>query len=154
MTHTNRLAARLAGLLLLCGGVAQAHHSQALFDMTQCRQLTGIVRTLQFQYPHSWLWVYEGDGSDKNQVWAFEFAAPGNLVQADPRWSNKVVRAGDKVQIAYSPMKDGRKAGSMAALTLPSGDTLKIGTPACAYKYSPGRAAAQAPTAKTDPPNK
>jgi hypothetical protein len=154
MTHIKRIAAGLAGLSLLCGGVATAHHSQALFDMTQCKQLGGTVRTLQFQYPHSWLWVYAGDGADKSNIWAFEFAAPGNLVQADPRWNNRVVRAGDKVQVAFSPMKDGRKAGSMAALTLPNGQTLKIGTPACGYKYSPGRAAAQAPAAKTDLPKK
>jgi hypothetical protein len=154
MIHLSRLAAVLTCLVLSVGGVATAHHSQALFDMTQCKQLTGTVRTLQFQYPHSWLWVYEGNGADKTKVWAFEFAAPGNLVQADGRWNNRVVKAGDKVQIAFSPMKDGRKAGSMAALTLPGGSTLKIGTPACGYKYSPGRAAAQTPVAKTDLPKK
>jgi hypothetical protein len=150
MMGSYRLAASFVSLSLMCSGTATAHHSQALFDMAQCKQLAGTVRTFQFQYPHSWLWVYAGDGADKTDIWAFEFAGPGNLVQTDRHWKGDVVKKGDKVLVSYSPMKDGRKAGSMAALTLPDGSTLKIGTPACGYKYSPGRAAAQTPAANTD----
>jgi hypothetical protein len=152
MMSSLRLAASLAGLSLMGGSVATAHHSQVMFDMAQCKQLAGTVRTFQFQYPHSWLWVYAGDGADKTDIWAFEFAGPGNLVQTDPHWKGDVIKKGDKVVVSYSPMKDGRKAGSMAALTLPDGSTLKIGTPACGYKYSSGRAAAQPAAGSTDQP--
>lgn len=138
MNVSSRLNA--AALLFVTAGfgsqVAYAHHSQAMFEMSQCKMLAGTVRTLEFQYPHSWLWVVVQNKSGNADIWAFEFAAPGNLVAIDPRWNENVVKKGDKVSVEFSPIKDGRKAGSMASLTAPDGNKLTIGTPACAGKYS------------------
>jgi hypothetical protein len=144
MTRHTAITAMVLGAAALTAGVAPAHHSQAMFDMGRCDALSGTVRTFQFQYPHSWLWVYVPNKQGEQDIWAFEFAAPSNLMQADKRWTRDVVKKGDKVTVNFSPTRDGRKAGSMAAVTLPDGSMLKLGTPACGYRFSEGRTKARA----------
>ena len=115
----------------LLSQVAAAHHSQAFFDMTQCKTITGTIRTFQYQYPHSWMWIYVTNAQGGQDVWGFEAAAPAQMIEVDAHWKRDIVKNGDKVTIKYSPMKDGRNGGALATLTLPDGATLRAATPAC-----------------------
>jgi len=111
---------------------AFAHHSQAMFDMSQCLSIEGTVRTFQFGFPHSWLWiVVPGKQGGEPEIWGFESAAPVQMMEVNPRWKRDVVAKGDKVTIRYSPMKDGRHAGALGTLALPDGSVLRAATPAC-----------------------
>src|SRR5262245_7501853 len=47
--------AAVAGAMLVPVFVAQAHHSDAMFDREQVRELTGVVREFQFTNPHTWV---------------------------------------------------------------------------------------------------
>ncbi|MGC3982431.1 MAG: DUF6152 family protein [Steroidobacteraceae bacterium] len=126
---------------LLLSGTAHAHHSQAMFDMNKCKTVQGTVRTFQFQFPHSWLWVYVPNGTGED-VWGFEASAPANMVEIEGRWKRDVIKKGDKVTVMYSPTKDGRNAGALAWLALPDGKTtLRAATPACAGTKPPPGAA-------------
>jgi hypothetical protein len=119
---------------------SNAHHSQAMFDMTQCRSIQGTIRTFEFQFPHSWLWVNVPNPKSPSGVdaWAFEASAPANMTQIEKRWTRNVVTKGDKVVVKYSPMKDGRNAGALAWLTLADGKTtLRAATPACVGVTAP-----------------
>jgi hypothetical protein len=120
-----------AAAALLMTAHVTAHHSMAMFDLAKCLTASGTVHVMQYRYPHSWLWVKIADAKGKVDTWGFEFAAPANLIEIDNRWSRDVVKQGDKVSLRYSPIKDGRTAGSMAELTLADGRKLKVGTPAC-----------------------
>lgn len=116
---------------LLMANSAFAHHSQAMFDMTKCYTLEGTVRTFQYQFPHSWLWVVVPNTQGGEDVWGFESAAPSQMMEIDPRWKRDIVRKGDKIKINFSPMRDGRTGGAMGPVTLPDGSVIRAATPAC-----------------------
>jgi uncharacterized protein DUF6152 len=118
-------------------GNAFAHHSQVLFDMTQCLTISGTVRTWQFESPHSWLWVVVPNARGSSDVWGFEASSPAQMIEAEHRWKRDVVKTGDKVTVRYSPLKDGRTGGALNTVTLPDGTTLRAATPACAKPQSP-----------------
>lgn len=121
----------LAAVITLISGEASAHHSQAMFDMSKCQTLVGTVRTFQFQFPHSWLWVVVPNAKGGEDIWGLEASAPANMTEIEPRWRRDVVKKGDKVTLKISPMKDGRTGGALGTLTLPDGTTLRAATPAC-----------------------
>lgn len=133
----------LIATAMLISGAAHAHHSQAMFDMTKCETIVGTVRTFQFQFPHSWLWVVVPNAKGGEDVWGLESSSPAQMTEIEPRWKRDVVKKGDKVTVKLSPMKDGRTGGAMASLTLPDGTTLRAATPACTKEMgAPGAAPA------------
>lgn len=142
MKSTSLRTGLLVAAALCVAPLARPHHSAAMFDLNKCESVTGTVRTFQFLYPHSWLWVDSPGAKGGEETWAMEFAAPGNLVQADARWNKSVMKKGDKVTVWFSPLRDGRKGGFMASVKLEDGNQLKIGTPACGYRFSEGRSKA------------
>lgn len=109
---------------------ATAHHSMTQFDLTQCLAISGTVRTFQYIYPHSWLWIYVRNDRGTEDVWAFEAAAPANMVEKDARWSRDALKKGDQVTLKYAPLKDGRNGGSMSSITV-NGITLPVPAPLC-----------------------
>jgi hypothetical protein len=112
--------------------IADAHHSMALFDLKACRTLTGTVRTFQFQYPHSWLWLYIPNARGEQVVWGFEAAAPANMIEKDRRWSRATLKKGDQVTVRFSPLKKpDRPAGTLASVTLANGTVMDVPAPTC-----------------------
>lgn len=87
-----------------------AHHSAAMFDDSKCQTVTGTVRNLQWQYPHSWLWIIEEGATSADAIWGFELPEPGSLVRSSS-WSQHALSKGDKVTVSFSPLHDGRHAG-------------------------------------------
>jgi Family of unknown function (DUF6152) len=131
MNKSTATCTAMAVGLTLGSAPAPAHHSQAMFDMSKCLTLTGTVRTFQYQFPHSWLWVVVQKGDGTEDIWGMESAGPAQMMEVNPKWSRTVVKKGDKISLTYSPMKDGRNAGALATLTLPDGTVLRAATPAC-----------------------
>jgi hypothetical protein len=127
----------VAGCAALASNAAQAHHSQVFFDMSKCQTLVGTVRSFQFQFPHSWLWVVVPRSDGGEDVWGLEASAPVQMTEIEPRWKRDVVKKGDKVTVKLSPMKDGRTGGALASLTLSDGTVLRAATPACAQEMRP-----------------
>lgn len=123
--------AALAGSMLLASGTANAHHSKAMFDDTKCLSIVGTVRTLEWVYPHSWLWVIVRNSQGGDDVWGFESMSPAQLKGVDPRWSTTILKKGDKVTVRYSPLIDGRHGGSMSSVTMPDGKILLGAPDAC-----------------------
>jgi hypothetical protein len=116
-----------AGLLLLGvtpgrGGTATAHHSFAQFDASKCKTISGTVRTFAWGYPHTWLWLNVQNATGGVDVWGFEGEPPSNLAQEG--WSKTSVVKGDKVTVAYNPLRDGRNGGAFAMLKRADGSLL------------------------------
>jgi hypothetical protein len=127
----------LPALFTLCGTVsapALAHHSQAMFDMEKCVTMQATVRTFEYNFPHSWLWVMVPGKGDAMDNWAFEAAAPAQMIEIDKRWARDVVKKGDKITIQFSPHKDGRNSGSLHSILLPNGSKILAATPACKHE--------------------
>lgn len=129
-TVNHRIAAitLYASSMCLFGASASAHHSGAMFDMMHCRTLQGTVRSVQWNYPHSWLWIDAQNTDSTSAVWGFEGPSPTQLEHIDALWTRDVIAKGDKIQVRFGPLKDGRNGGALAAITLASGRTL-IGSP-------------------------
>lgn len=127
---------KLLTLMLLAGtasNAAFAHHSQAMFDMSKCFTLEGTVRAFEYTFPHSWLWVVTTkDGTQT--TWAFEAAAPTQMMEIDKRWNRTIVKKGDKITVQFSPNKSGGNSGALHSLLLPEGTKVFAATPACAQE--------------------
>ncbi len=114
------------GLLAMVGLAAssQAHHSYAQFDMSKRLTLVGVVKEFQWTNPHSWIQVVvTQDGKDEE--WALEGGSPNMLFRAG--WGPDVIKAGDKVTIVYSPIRDGSRGGEFLSVTTESGRQFKVG---------------------------
>lgn len=113
-----------AAWALLLGASADAHHSNAQFDVGNCVNIAGTVRSMEWVYPHSWLWVVVPGADGSDAVWGFEFPSPSQTLNLDKRWTKTLLKKGDKIVVNYSPLKDGRHGGWMHAVTLPDGSVL------------------------------
>ena len=106
--------AAAAALLAVSGyiaGPADAHHSFAMFDLSQQRLIEGQVSEWNYNNPHSWLLVEAPDANGEMKTWSFEGAA---IVHAARQGVNGTTyRKGEKVRVVMSPLRDGRNAGAL-----------------------------------------
>ena len=101
---------------------ASAHHSFGQFDDKKCAIIEGTIKKFEFSYPHTWLWVIVKGADGGGAIWGFEGADPATLALYG--WSQDFMKKGDKVTVAFNPLRDGRKGGSMRKITLPNGKTV------------------------------
>jgi hypothetical protein len=104
------------------GSDALAHHSFAMFDNLKCLTINGTVRTFQWNFPHSWIWLDVPDAKGNVDAWGFEGEPPSNLSQDG--WKKNSLKKGDKVALRYSPLRNGKNGGAFSAVTLPDGKVL------------------------------
>lgn len=104
---------------------AVAHHSFAMFDMQQDRQLHGVAKSFTWQSPHSWLQMLVKDGAGKPVEWSIEMGAPNMLYKRGLRPAS--VKSGDVVTLVVHPLRDGRAGGSLVSVVLADGTKLQIG---------------------------
>lgn len=113
----------LAGVLSIGGlGVcspALAHHSFAMFDQTKVSELKDVTVT-QFQWanPHVYVVVRSGP-----TTYTLECGSPSNMRQSG--WKFNTLKSGDKIDVTFFPLRDGKPGGALKAATLVGGKTLK-----------------------------
>ncbi|WP_428099887.1 DUF6152 family protein [Candidatus Rariloculus sp.] len=96
---------------VLVTGRAVAHHSFAMFDLSQHMLVEGRITDWHFNNPHSWLYIEAPDENGEMQQWGFEGAA---RVHATRQGVNgNTFRKGELVRVIMSPIRDGRRAGAM-----------------------------------------
>ena len=114
----------LAAALALTGGAALAHHSFAMFDLTQEKTIAGTVKDFQWTNPHTWLWVDVPTASGAAETWGIEGMSPNFLARRG--WSKTTVTPGDKVTVVIHPVKSGEHGGSFMRITLPDGKVMDM----------------------------
>jgi len=108
LTTTMALTAIAASFLALHG--ARAHHSFAMFDMSQHKLVEGRVTAWNYNNPHSWLHMeVEVDG--EMQSWSFEGASPVHAARQGV--TGVTFSKGEYLRVIMSPIRDGRNAGAM-----------------------------------------
>lgn len=113
-------AAVAAGAMLALSAPALAHHSTAMFEWGKEMPMTNLtVEKWDWTNPHTYLYVRDATG----QRWAFEGMSPNHLVRFG--WSKNSVEAGDKINITYYPLRDGRHGGFNVTITKSGGAVLK-----------------------------
>jgi Family of unknown function (DUF6152) len=103
---------------------AWSHHSFAMYEPTKTLTFKGTVKTFQWTNPHVILWVLvQPDGGGSAQEWSLETTSPGVLTRAG--WTRQSLKAGDRVSVTLSPLRDGSHGGSLNSVTLlDTGQTL------------------------------
>ena len=102
---------------------ALAHHSYAMFDMSQTVTLQGTIRDFQWTNPHSWIWIDVPDAQGAAQQWGIEGMSPNYLARRG--WSKHTLRPGDKVSVVIHPLKGVEHGGSFMSVTLADGTVMR-----------------------------
>ena len=102
---------------------AQAHHSFAMFDFSKTVTVRGEVKEFQWTNPHVVLWVVGTTSPGAApEPWAVELTSPGNLTRMG--WSKRTLNPGDRVEVDFSPLRDGKHGGGFRSVKLPSGQVM------------------------------
>jgi hypothetical protein len=112
------LAAISCGLIWLCAPVlVRAHHSFAMFDFTATSKASATVEEFRWTNPHVVLIIrVDAGASDKPQLWSLELTSPGNLTRIG--WNRHAFKPGDRIEVEYHPLRDGRAGGAFAKATI------------------------------------
>jgi hypothetical protein len=116
--------AGVLGLLATAfSGLASAHHSTAMFSWGNEKTLEGTVSKWQWTNPHTFLWVSVKGKAGQVQEFGLEGMSPSWLARRG--WNGKTLASGDKVTIAYYPLRDGRPGGFFVRVTMSNGAVLQ-----------------------------
>ena len=111
----------IAGVLLLTGGKALAHHSFAAeFDGTKRVTLSGVVTKVEWTNPHVWIYFNVKDEKTGEVTnWGAEFGPPHGLQRSG--WRRDTVKLGEKVTVTDAALaKNGSKRVNARTITLAS----------------------------------
>jgi hypothetical protein len=111
------------GAAILAAAPALAHHSYAMFDSQQNKQLDGVVQTFKWTNPHSYIEVTVMDAKGNAQTWSAECGSPAQMVRAG--WRSTSLKPGDHVIVTVHPLRSGEPGGSFVQVQLPDGKVLK-----------------------------
>jgi hypothetical protein len=108
-----------AAAALLAPAPAVAHHSGAMFEPQQQRELHGVIREFKWSNPHAWIEIDVADEAGEPVMWAVEMTAPNNLQRTG--WTRRTLQAGDEVILTIRPLRDGGLGGTFVRVTTPDG---------------------------------
>ncbi|MEO5597639.1 MAG: DUF6152 family protein [Novosphingobium sp.] len=124
MTRFGKIAATLA-LAVAVGAIsvpALAHHSFAMFDQTRIAQKPKVtVAEFRFTNPHSFVVVNVQEGSLVTR-YVFECSSVNMMSRAG--WKFNTLKAGDKVDVAFYPLRNGKPGGMLKTIKVADGRTL------------------------------
>lgn len=115
-----KLAAVLAGAVLVGAGSSSAHHSvTAEYDAEKPIKITGTVTRVEWTNPHSRLYVdvRQPDGSVVN--WNLELTARSALVRQG--WTGRTVKIGDVVTVEGIGARTNVAGANARSVTLADG---------------------------------
>jgi hypothetical protein len=115
-TLTVLLAATFAALAL----PAAAHHSFAVYDMTQNIEFKGVVETLKFRNPHMAMTLTHKKADGTTETINFVEGAPANMLVRmglDPA----VIAPGQEITAIGAPRKDDPSSYFLKAIVLKDG---------------------------------
>jgi hypothetical protein len=96
-----------------------AHHSTAMFEWGTSSEMKNVtVERWVWTNPHTFLYVRDANG----QRWAFEGMSPNHLSRSG--WSKRSLAQGDKVDLTYYKLRDGRRGGFNVTVTRANGTRL------------------------------
>lgn len=114
----------IGSMALLAAAVPQvgAHHSFAMFDQTRTDQkVRATVAEFRFTNPHSFIVVNIKEGSNV-QRYVLECSSVNMMTRGG--WKFNSIKAGDKVDVVFYPLRNGRPGGMLKTIKVPDGRVL------------------------------
>jgi hypothetical protein len=100
-----------------------AHHSLAMYDMTNPVTVKGVVERLEWTNPHAYLYVDVRNRKGAVEKWTIEMDRPEFLQQNG--WTRTTVKPGDVIACTGGPAKSGAKTMRGTTVELASGEKLR-----------------------------
>ena len=88
-----------------------AHHSYGMFDLSKEVSIAGTVKEFQWGNPHIFIQVVAPGEDGKPTEYSVEGTSPGVLRRAG--WTFNSLKAGDRVTVVMSPLRDTSRIGGM-----------------------------------------
>ena len=121
------LGGLIAGVLLLTGGKAMAHHSFAAeFDGTKRVTLTGVVTKVEWTNPHVHFYMNVKDEAGTLSEWELSMGAVNGLLRRG--WRTTMLKPGDIVTVDGYLARDGSRLANARIVTLSDGRKMSGGT--------------------------
>jgi hypothetical protein len=107
---------------------AAAHHSRtAIFDDSKVIDQSGVLKRVEWENPHMWIYVDVKDGSGKVTTWEFEGASPNNVQRNGTSRQDLLANIGKMVTVRANPARNGEPKGAAELLAVADGRTLIVG---------------------------
>ena len=98
------------GVMLAAATPTLAHHSRAMFDMTQNLTYRGVVKEYRWQNPHSHIVISVGtDATDPSTVGTWDIEASSTSLMVSQGWNPKTLKQGDLITVVAHPSRNGSK---------------------------------------------
>lgn len=121
------IVAGTAGVLLLIGWRADAHHAfSAEFDASRPIELQGTVTNVEWINPHSWITIEVRSADGATDVWEIEAGAPNAMFRRG--FTRDSLPIGTEIVVNGYRAKDGGMRANGRDLTFPDGRRLFVGS--------------------------
>lgn len=98
-----------------------AHHSFAMFDQKKEAELKNVtVVRYAWANPHVFVIVTSGE-----TTYTLECSSPALMQRMG--WKFNTLQGGEKIDIAFNPLRNGKPGGALTLATLPDGRKLEAG---------------------------
>jgi hypothetical protein len=108
----------------LCMQPAAAHHSFAMYDSGRQITIEGVVKELQWTNPHVWIQVMVPNAAGGQDEWSVECTSVNFMIRRG--FTKHTIKAGDRISVSLSPLKDGSHGGSFKGINSLNGAPLTL----------------------------
>jgi hypothetical protein len=109
----------IAMVMLGSGVPLAAHHSHAMFDMSQEVTVTGTINKVVFRNPHVMMYVDVKKPDGEVESWSVEMSTLENEMRRG--LDKTTLKPGEQVTVKLHPLRDGRKGGNYTSITTADG---------------------------------
>jgi hypothetical protein len=119
----------LSIIALATATAASAHHSAAVaFDASKPMTVSGVITSVRWENPHSWIYIDVKDETGKVVNWGFEASPPATLIRRG--MNAKVLKPGAQVTVKASRGRDeSQHFGLLKEMTFADGRTYESDAP-------------------------